>query len=58
MIPQSKIDALIDRFEKVEAQMSSVTDSDEIIRLSKEHGELKEIVEKGARVAVGAQAAC
>ena len=46
MIPQSKIDALIDRFEKVEAQMSSVTDSDEIIRLSKEHGELKEIVEK------------
>ncbi len=46
MITQEKIDALIDKFEKIEAEMSSVTDSDAIIRLSKEHGELKEIVEK------------
>ena len=46
MIPQEKIEALIDRFEKVEAEMSTVTDSDAIIRLSKEYGELKDIVEK------------
>ncbi len=46
MIPQEKIEALIDRFEKIEAEMSTVTQSDVIIRLSKEHGELKDIVEK------------
>ncbi len=46
MIPQEKIDALIDKFEKIEAKMSSVSSSDEIIRLSKEHGELKDVVEK------------
>ena len=46
MISQEKMDALIAKFEAVEAQMSTVTDSDEIIRLSKEHGELKPLVEK------------
>ena len=46
MIPQQKLDALIDRFDKIEAEMSSVTDSDEIVRLSKEHGDLKDVVEK------------
>ena len=46
MIPQQKIEALIDRFEKVEAEMSSATVTDDIIRLSKEHGELRDVVEK------------
>jgi peptide chain release factor 1 len=46
VIPQEKIIALIDRFEKIEAEMSTVTESDVIIRLSKEHGELRDIVEK------------
>ena len=46
MISQGKIDALIDKFEKIEAEMSSATDSDVIIRLSKEHGELRDVVEK------------
>ena len=46
MIPQQKLDALIDKFEKVEAEMSTVTDSEAIVRLSKEHGELREVVEK------------
>lgn len=46
MIPQAKIDALVDKFEKIEAEMSSATDTDIIIRLSKEHGELKDVVEK------------
>ena len=34
--------------------MSSVTDSDEIVRLSKEHGELRDVVEK-ARELIGAR---
>ncbi len=46
MIPQSKIDALIARFEKIEAAMSSATKGDEIVRLSKEHGELKPVADK------------
>ena len=46
MIPQEKLDAIVDRFEKIEAQMSSGDSSEDIIRLSKEHGELKDVVEK------------
>ena len=49
MIPQEKIDALVAKFEKIEGEMSTATATDDIIRLSKEHGELKEVVEK-ARV--------
>lgn len=46
MIPQDKIEALIAKFEKIEAAMSSEANVDEIVRLSKEHGELKDVVEK------------
>ena len=46
MIPQEKLDALIEKFESIEAAMATASDSDEIIRLSKEHGELKSVVEK------------
>jgi peptide chain release factor 1 len=46
VIPQEKLDALVARFEKVESAMSTASSSDEIVKLSKEHGELKEIVEK------------
>ncbi|MHA7872255.1 MAG: peptide chain release factor 1 [Hyphococcus sp.] len=46
MIPQQKIDALIDKFEKIEAAMSSTENSDDIVRLAREHGELKDVVEK------------
>ena len=46
MIPRDKLDALIDRFEKIEAEMSSVTGAEDIVRLSKEHGELKDVVDK------------
>ncbi len=49
MIPQEKLDALVAKFEKIEAAMSTASGSDEIIKLSKEHGELKDVVEK-ARV--------
>ena len=47
MIPQEKLDALIGRFETVEKEMSTVSDADDIVRLSKEHAELKPVVEAG-----------
>lgn len=46
MIPQEKLDALVAKFEKIEAEMSTASATEDIIRLSKEHGELKEVVEK------------
>ncbi len=46
IIPQEKLDALIRKFDKIEASMSTATKADEIVRLSKEHGELKPLVEK------------
>ncbi len=46
MIEQQQIDALIERLEKLEQTMSQVSDSGEIVRLAKEHGELKPVVEK------------
>jgi peptide chain release factor 1 len=46
LIPQEKLDALIAKFEKIEAAMSSTANADEIVRLSKEHGEMKDVVEK------------
>ena len=46
MIPQEKLDALIEKFDQIETAMSTASDTDEIVRLSKEHGELKTLVEK------------
>jgi peptide chain release factor 1 len=50
VIPQDKIDALIAKFEKVEALMSSATKGEEIVRLSKEHGELKPVADKAVEL--------
>ena len=46
MIPQQKLDALISKFEKIEGAMATASGAEEIVRLSKEHGELKPVVEK------------
>lgn len=46
MIPQEKLEALIARFDKIEAEMMSTTGAEEIVRLSREHGELKDVVEQ------------
>ncbi len=46
MIPQEKLDALVAKFEKIEAAMATESKVEEIVRLSKEHGELKDVVEK------------
>lgn len=50
MIPQEKLDALIAKLDRIEAQMSTVTKAEEIVRLSKEHGELKAVVEKARKL--------
>ncbi|MEX6633334.1 peptide chain release factor 1 [Hyphococcus lacteus] len=54
MIPQEKLEALIARFEKIEAEMMSTTGAEEIVRLSREHGELKDVVEQ-AKVLMSAR---
>jgi peptide chain release factor 1 len=41
-----RLQQVIDRFEEVEARMGATSDSKEIITLSKEHSELRPIVEK------------
>lgn len=46
MIPQEKLDALIAKFEAIEAKMATASKAEEIVRLSKEHGELRPVVEK------------
>lgn len=46
MIPQEKIAALIDKFEEIEARMSSGSAAGDIVALSREHGELRPLIEK------------
>ena len=44
-IPRSRLEQVIERFEEVEARMGATTDSDEIVALSREHAELRPVVE-------------
>jgi len=44
-LPQSKLNAVLDRFREVEARMGATTDGAEIVRLSKEHSELKPVAD-------------
>jgi peptide chain release factor 1 len=45
-ISNSRLEQVIERFEEVEARMGATSDTAEIIALSKEHAELKPVVEK------------
>ena len=45
IVPQSRLEQVIERFDEVEARMGATTDSDEIVALSREHAELKPVVE-------------
>ncbi|WP_031549274.1 peptide chain release factor 1 [Parvularcula oceani] len=45
MIPQDKLDAVTARFAAVEREMTTVTDADAIVRLGKEHAELRPVAE-------------
>ncbi|MCA8899917.1 MAG: PCRF domain-containing protein, partial [Hyphomonas sp.] len=45
-ISDTRLEQVIDRFDEVEARMGAATETAEIIALSKEHAELKPVVEK------------
>jgi peptide chain release factor 1 len=44
-LPQARLDQLLDRFHQVEARMAAASDGAEIVRLSKEHAELKPVAD-------------
>ncbi|HEX8570899.1 MAG TPA: peptide chain release factor 1 [Caulobacteraceae bacterium] len=44
-LPQAKLDSVLDRFHQVEARMGAAADGAEIVRLSKEHAELKPVAD-------------
>jgi peptide chain release factor 1 len=44
-LPQARLDQLLDRFHQVEARMGAATDGVEIVKLSKEHAELKPVAD-------------
>jgi peptide chain release factor 1 len=44
-LPQSKLDQVLDRFHQVEARMGAASDGQEIVRLSREHAEMKPVAD-------------
>jgi peptide chain release factor 1 len=50
-LPQARLDQVLDRFHQVEARMGAASDGQEIVRLSKEHAELKPVADAVMAVA-------
>ena len=50
-LPQARLDQVLDRFHEVEARMGAASDGAEIVRLSKEHSELKPVADAVAGLA-------
>ena len=44
-LPQARLDQVLDRFREIEARMGAATDGTEIVKLSKEHAELRPVAE-------------
>jgi peptide chain release factor 1 len=44
-LPQARLEQVLDRYREVEARMGAATAGDEIVRLAKEHAELKPVVD-------------
>ncbi|WP_122468198.1 peptide chain release factor 1 [Brevundimonas lutea] len=44
-LPQARLDQVLDRFHEVEARMGAATEGAEIVRLGKEHAELKPVAD-------------
>jgi len=44
-LPQARLDQVLDRFREVEARMGAATDGQEIVRLSKEHAEIRPVAD-------------
>lgn len=55
-LPDQKLDQILDRFDQIEARLGAASDGEEIVKLSREHSELKEVTEK-ARELKAARAA-
>src|ERR1035437_4579075 len=47
-LPQARLDQMLDRFHQVEARMGAATDGTEIVRLAKEHAEVKPVADAGS----------
>lgn len=56
-LPQARLDQVLDRFHEVEARMGAATDGAEIVRLSKEHAEIKPVVDAVSALARARQEA-
>ena len=50
-LPQARLEQVLDRFREVEARMETASDGAEIVRLGKEHAELRPVAEFAARLA-------
>ena len=50
ILPQAKLDQVMDRFRMIEARMGAATDGAEIVKLSKEHAEIKPVAEAVERL--------
>jgi peptide chain release factor 1 len=50
-LPQARLDQVLDRFREVEARMGAASQGPEIVRLGKEHAELRPIAEAVQRLA-------
>jgi peptide chain release factor 1 len=50
-LPQARLNQVLDRFREVEARMAAATDGQEIVRLSKEHAELRPVAEAAEQLA-------
>ncbi|HEY9218919.1 MAG TPA: peptide chain release factor 1 [Phenylobacterium sp.] len=45
-LPQARLDQVLDRFREIEARMGAASDGAEIVRLSKEHAEIRPVAEQ------------
>ncbi|AZU04951.1 peptide chain release factor 1 [Glycocaulis alkaliphilus] len=45
-LPDQKLEQILDRFDQIEARLGAAADGEEIVKLSREHSELKEVTEK------------
>ncbi len=50
-LPRARLEQVLNRFHEVEARMSATTDGAELVRLAKEHAELKPVAEAAERLA-------
>ena len=53
--PEARLSQVIDRFEQVEARLGAAGDPNEIVKLSKEHAELKPVAEKASELRAARQ---